>query len=187
MLFTKIKDDVIQKQTCHLKVSVIHIIVRAKFCLNLKNSWKESINIYPTWKVSHTRVLLVLIHHTTWSSHLVGTDCFSFSRNLLLSFRLLFLALFVIIKQVYLFIYLLFIYLFEISMSYLSLCLSWWNNFPSDLKMCKEVQNLHARFSPKNTKTLEPLSRGWHSQHAVKKVLDFAKNWKIPQKFGTKF
>ena len=28
-------------------------------------------------------------------------------------------------------------------MSDLSLCLSGWDNFPSDLKMCKEVQNLH--------------------------------------------
>ena len=104
-MYTKIKDKVIQKQTCLLKVLVIHIIFRANFWLNLKNSWKESSNIYTTWKVSHTRVLLVLTHDTTWLSHLLGTACFNFSRNWLLSFRLLFLALLVIIKQVYLFIY----------------------------------------------------------------------------------
>ena len=48
----------------------------------------------------------------------------------------------------------------------LSLCLSRWDNFPSDLKIYKEVKNLHTydfSFSSKNPRrTLEPLSRGWH-------------------------
>ena len=34
--------------------------------------------------------------------------------------------------------------------------------------MCEEVQNLHARFSPKNTKTLEPLSRGLNIMYPCK-------------------
>ena len=69
---------IIQKQTCLLKVLVIHIIFRANFWLNLKNSWKESSNIYTTWKVSHTRVLLVLTHHFTWFISLDWNGLFQF-------------------------------------------------------------------------------------------------------------
>ena len=67
-------------------------------------------------------------------------------------------------------------------MSNLSLCLSGWGNFPSDLKMCKEVQNLHilmfSVFLPKTPGlwNLYPeVDTNIDSQHAVKKVLDFAK------------
>ena len=67
-------------------------------------------------------------------------------------------------------------------MSNISLCLSGWDNFPSDLKMCKEVQNLHTlMFSVFLLKTQAGL---WNlcpetyskidSQHAVSYVLDFA-------------
>ena len=62
----------------------------------------------------------------------------------------------------------------------LSLNLSRWNNFASDLKMCKEMQNLHTlMFSVFLLKTPAGL---WNlclevdtkndRQHAVKKVLD---------------
>ena len=68
-------------------------------------------------------------------------------------------------------------------MSNLSLCLSGWDNFPSDLKMCKEVQNLHTlMFSVFLLKTpglwnlCPEVDTKIDSQHAVKKVLDFAKN-----------
>ena len=64
----------------------------------------------------------------------------------------------------------------------LSLCLSGWNNFPSDLQMCKEVQNLLTlMFSVFLLKTQTGL---WKlcpetdlkidSQYAVSWVLDFA-------------
>ena len=67
-------------------------------------------------------------------------------------------------------------------MSNISLCLSGWDNFPSDLKMCKEVQNLHTlMFSVFLLKTpglwnlcLE-VDTKIDSQHAVKKLLDFVK------------
>ena len=163
MLYTKIKDKVIQKQTCLLKVLVIHIIFRANFWLNLKNSWKESSNIYTTWKVSHTRVLLVLTHHTTWLSHLDGIACFNFSRNLLLSFCLLFLALLVIIKQMYLFAFLFFIFLKSkcpiFHFVYLDgtiFHLIW-----KSAKKSKIYIHWCFQFSSKNTRTLELLSRGW--------------------------
>ena len=68
-------------------------------------------------------------------------------------------------------------------MSNLPLCLSGWDNFPSDLKMCKEVQNLHTlMFSVFLLKTpglwnlCPEVDTKIDSQHAVKKVLDFAKN-----------
>ena len=67
-------------------------------------------------------------------------------------------------------------------MSNLSLSLSGWDNFPSDLKVCKEVQNLHTfMFSVFLLKTpgiwnlCPEVDRKIDSQHAVKKVLDFAK------------
>ena len=68
-------------------------------------------------------------------------------------------------------------------MSNLSLCLSGWDNCPSDLKMCKEVQNLHRlMFSVFLLKTpgfrnlCPEVDTNIDSQHAVKKVLDFTKN-----------
>ena len=73
---------------------MIHIIFRTKLWLNFKSSWKESSNIYTTWKVFHTRVLMVLTHQTTWF--------ISLGWNSLRQFFQEFLALLVIIKQVYL-------------------------------------------------------------------------------------
>ena len=67
-------------------------------------------------------------------------------------------------------------------MSNLSVCLSGWNNFPSDLKICKEVQNLHIlMFSVFLLKTpglwnlCSEVDTKIDSQHAVKEVLDFTK------------
>ena len=68
-------------------------------------------------------------------------------------------------------------------MSNLSLCLSGWDYFPSDLKMCKEVQNLHALIfsvfllkTPRLWNLCPEVDTKIDSQHAVKKVLDFAKS-----------
>ena len=68
-------------------------------------------------------------------------------------------------------------------MSNLSLCLSGWDNFPSDLKIWKEVQNLHTlMFLVFLLKTLglwnlcPEVDTKIDSQHAVKKVLDFTEN-----------
>ena len=138
---------------------MIHIIFRANFWLNLKNSWKESSNIYTTWKVSHTRVLLVLTHHTTWLSHLVGIACFNFSRNLLLSFILLFLALLVIIKQVHLFFW-------NLNVQFFTLFI-WMEQFSiwsANMQRSPNFTYIDVfSFSSKNpSRTLEPLSRDWH-------------------------
>ena len=65
-------------------------------------------------------------------------------------------------------------------MSNLSLCLYRWENLSSDLKMCKEVQNLHTLmfsvFLLKPPGLWNPCSEvetKSDSQHAFKKVLDF--------------
>ena len=73
-------------------------------------------------------------------------------------------------------------------MSNPSLCLHGWDNFPSDLKMCKDVQNLHTLmflvFLLKTSGLWNPcleIDTKIDSQHAVKKVLDFAEKLKIPK------
>ena len=73
-------------------------------------------------------------------------------------------------------------------MSNISLCLSGWDNFPSDLKMCKEVQNLHTLMfsifflkNPGLWNLCPEVHTKIDSQHAVKKVLDFAEKRKIPK------
>ena len=92
-------------------------------------------------------------------SHLVGIACFNFSRNLLLPFLLLFLALLVIIKQVHLFFwnlnvqsFTLFIWMEQFSI--------WSENVQRSPKFTYiDVFS----FSSKNTsRTLEPLSRDSH-------------------------
>ena len=73
-------------------------------------------------------------------------------------------------------------------MSNPSLCLHGWDNFPSDLKMCKDVQNLHTLMflvfllkTPGLWKPCLEIDTKIDSQRAVKKVLDFAEKLKIPK------
>ena len=92
-------------------------------------------------------------------SHVVGIACFSFSRNLLLSFLLLFLALLVIIKQVHLFFwnlnvksFTLFIWMEQFSI--------WSENVQRSPKFTF-IDVFTFSFKNPST-TLEPLSRDWH-------------------------
>ena len=98
-------------------------------------------------------------------SHLIGIACFKFSRNLLLSFILLFLALLVIIKQVHLFFWNLNVQSFTLFM--------WMEQFSIWSANVQRSPNFAYidvfSFPSKNpSKTLEPLSRDWH------------KNWQPP-------
>ena len=68
-------------------------------------------------------------------------------------------------------------------MSNLSLCLSGWDNFSSDLKMYKEVQNLHTLMLlvfllklPGLWNLCPEVETKIDSQHAVKKVVSYAQS-----------
>ena len=95
-------DKVIQKQNCLLKVLVIHIIFRSKLWLNLKKIVQRN-------PVTFTQHEKYLTQEFCWFwpikshdlSHLVGIACFNVTRNLFLSFLLLFLGLLVITKQIH--------------------------------------------------------------------------------------
>ena len=129
------------KQTCLLKFLTIYMLFVKHLCSNifhkmvcytLKKSWKEF-----CW-------FWTIIQHDL--SHLVGTLCFYFSRNLLLSFLLwhglIFwpiqgkgvtfssLSLPVVIKQTYLF-------LKNLNVQSFSICWSIWDNLESDPKIFK--------------------------------------------------
>ena len=92
-------------------------------------------------------------------SHLVGKACFKFSRTLLLSFLLLFLALLVIIKQVHLFFW---------NINVQSFTLFFWMEefsiWSATVQRSPKFTYIDVfSFSSKNTsRTLEPLSRDWH-------------------------
>ena len=92
-------------------------------------------------------------------SHLVGIACFNFSRNLLLPFSPLFLALLVIIKQVHLVIWNLNVQSFTLYI--------WMEQFSiwsANVQRSPKFTYIDVfSFSSKNpSRTLEPLSRNWH-------------------------
>ena len=156
---------------------MIHVIFKGKLWVNLKNSWKEPSNIYTTWKVSHTRVLLVLTHHTTWFISLGENGLLQFFQEFSSIIMSLFLALLVIIKLLYLF----FFWNLNIQSFTLFIWMGQFSIWSENVQRSPKITYIDVfSFSSKYPRTFETLSRGWHkncSQYVVKKVLDFAEKW----------